>query len=102
VDQVVQMFNVSPDFNEEMTHYQVDHIAGSTGTSYKPPSCTTMITYGNCYNKDEICRDVGHPLSYYRKKKKIQHEKLAESTIPKNSSVKSDINEKSDISVKKE
>jgi len=102
VDQVVQMFNVSPDFNEEMTHYQVDHIAGSTGTSYKPPSCTTMITYGNCYNKDEICRDVGHPLSYYRKKKKIQHEKLAESTIPENSSVKSDINEKSDISVKKE
>lgn len=79
VDQVVQMFNVSPDFNEEMTHYQVDHIAGSTGTSYKPPSCTTMITYGNCYNKDEICRIIGHPLSYYRKKKKIQQEKLAES-----------------------
>jgi hypothetical protein len=55
-----------------------------------------MITYGNCYNKDEICRDIGHPLSYYRKKKKIQRKKLAESTIPKNSSVNSD------ISVKKE
>ncbi len=82
VDQVVQMFNVSPDFNEEMTHYQVDHIAGSTGTSYKPPSCTTMITYGNCYNKDEICRNIGHPLSYYRKKKQIQKEKLAGSTKP--------------------
>ena len=105
VDQVVQMFNVSPDFNEEMTHCQVDHIAGSTGTSYKPPSCTTMITYGNCYNKDEICRNIGHPLSYYRKKKKIQQEKLSESTkpegtmpggnIPENSSVKSeDISDK--------
>ncbi len=100
VDQVVQMFNISPDFNEEMTHYQVDHIAGSTGTSYKPPSCTTMITYGNCYNKDEICRSIGHPLSYYRKKKKIQHEKLvgsnkpegtiSKSTMPENSSVKSE------------
>lgn len=82
VDKVVQMFNVSPDFNEEMTHYQVDHIAGSTGTSYKPPSCKTMTTYGNCYNKDEICRDIRHPLSYYRKKKKIQQEKLSEGTKP--------------------
>jgi DNA primase large subunit len=82
VDHVVQMFNVSPDFNEEMTHYQVDHIAGSTGTSYKPPSCTTMITYGNCYNKDEICRNIGHPLSYYRKKKKIQQENLSVNKKP--------------------
>jgi len=93
VDQVVQMFNVSPDFNEEMTHYQVDHIAGSTGTSYKPPSCTTMITYGNCYNKDEICRTIGHPLSYYRKKKKIQQEKLAESTKPEGTIPKSNMPE---------
>jgi len=74
-----------------------------------------MITYGNCYNKDEICRNIGHPLSYYRKKKQIRKEKLAgstepegtepestepestmpEGTIPENSSVKSgDISDK--------
>jgi len=70
VDQIIQMFNVSPDFNEEMTRYQVDHISGGTGTNYKPPSCATMITYGNCFGKDELCKNIGHPLSYYRNKKK--------------------------------
>ncbi|MCK4928368.1 MAG: DNA primase regulatory subunit PriL, partial [Methanosarcinales archaeon] len=70
-DQIIQLFGVSPDFNEEMTRYQVEHIAGGTGTSYKPPSCSTMITYGNCMGKDVLCREIGHPLNYYRKKKKI-------------------------------
>lgn len=71
VDQIIQLFGVSPDFNEEMTRYQVEHIAGGTGTSYKPPSCSTMITYGNCMGKDVLCREIGHPLNYYRKKKKM-------------------------------
>jgi DNA primase large subunit len=71
VDQIIQLFSVSPDFNEEMTRYQVEHIAGGTGTSYKPPSCSTMITYGNCMGKDVLCREIGHPLNYYRKKKKM-------------------------------
>ncbi|MDW7776074.1 MAG: DNA primase regulatory subunit PriL [Methanosarcinales archaeon] len=70
VDQIIQLFGVSPDFKEEMTRYQVEHIAGGTGTSYKPPSCSTMITYGNCMGKDILCREIGHPLSYYTKKKK--------------------------------
>ncbi|MDF1557409.1 MAG: DNA primase regulatory subunit PriL [ANME-2 cluster archaeon] len=71
VDQIILLFNVSPDFNEEMTRYQVEHIAGGTGTTYKPPACNTMITYGNCLGKDELCRNIGHPLEYYRKKKKV-------------------------------
>jgi DNA primase large subunit len=72
VDQIVHMFNVSPDFNEETTRYQIEHIAGSTGTFYIPPSCTTMNTYGNCFGKDELCRTIYHPLTYYKKKKIIQ------------------------------
>ncbi len=70
VDQVVSLFNVSPDFNEEKTRYQVEHISGSTGTAYKPPSCTTLITYGNCYGKDKLCETIRHPLNYYKRKKK--------------------------------
>jgi DNA primase large subunit len=69
VDQVVSLFNVSPDFNEEKTRYQVEHISGSTGTTYKPPSCTTLITYGNCYGKDKLCESIRHPLTYYKRKK---------------------------------
>jgi len=71
VDEIVQMFNTSPDFDEEKTRYQVEHISGdSSGIEYTPPSCQTMKTYGNCPTKemDEKCEadTVTHPLSYYR------------------------------------
>lgn len=67
-DEVVDMFDTSPDFDEEKTRYQVEHIAGSTGESYTPPSCQTMKTYGNCPGEDRRCKadTVTHPLSYYR------------------------------------
>jgi DNA primase large subunit len=70
VDDVVGLFNTSPDFDEERTRYQVEHIAGSSGTRYKPPSCATMATYGNCPGEDDLCRRVHHPLSYYERKMK--------------------------------
>jgi len=66
-DQVVALFNTSPDFNEEKTRYQVEHIAGSSGTKYKPPSCATMATYGNCPGEDDLCRRIRHPMSYYER-----------------------------------
>ncbi|NPE31490.1 DNA primase regulatory subunit PriL [Methanococcoides sp. SA1] len=69
VDEVVAMFNISPDFDEEKTRYQIEHIAGtSSGTTYKPPSCNTMRTYGNCSAPDEICKGVKHPLGYYSRR----------------------------------
>jgi DNA primase large subunit len=70
VDEVVGVFNTSPDFNEERTRYQVEHISGKGGTAYRPPSCATMATYGNCPGEDRLCRWVNHPLSYYERKVK--------------------------------
>jgi len=70
VDEVVGVFSRSPDFDEEKTRYQVEHIAGKGGTAYKPPSCATMATYGNCPGMDGLCRWVSHPLSYYERKVK--------------------------------
>jgi len=67
-DEVISIFNTSPDFDSERTRYQVEHIAGSSGTRYKPPACSTMATYGNCPGQDELCRRVSHPLSYYRRR----------------------------------
>ncbi|WP_410807675.1 DNA primase regulatory subunit PriL [Methanohalobium sp.] len=80
VDEIVDLFNVSPDFDEEKTRYQIEHIAGSSGTSYTPPSCQTMKTYGNCYGGDEFCKKINHPLNYYRKKlyRKVKMEKEKE------------------------
>ncbi|MDD1760047.1 MAG: DNA primase regulatory subunit PriL [Methanothrix sp.] len=67
-DEVVGLFNTSPDFDEERTRYQVEHIAGASGTKYKPPSCATMLTYGNCPGEDELCRRIRHPLGYYERR----------------------------------
>lgn len=68
VDEVISLFNTSPDFDEERTRYQVEHIAGSSGTKYKPPSCATMTTYGNCPGEDELCKRIRHPLGYYERR----------------------------------
>ena len=68
VDDIMNLFTASPDFDIEKARYQVEHIAGSSGTHYKPPSCSTMQTYGNCYAPDEMCKKISHPLNYYSRK----------------------------------
>lgn len=67
-DNVIELFKSISDFNEKMTRYQVEHIAGETGsrTRYIPPKCDTLKTHGVCTNPDELCRRVRHPLGYYR------------------------------------
>ena len=67
-ESVIELFKNISDFNEKMTKYQVEHIAGETGsrTRYIPPKCDTLQTHGVCTNPDEICRRIRHPLSYYR------------------------------------
>jgi DNA primase large subunit len=73
VDNVVDLFRTLSDFNERMTRYQVEHIAGGKGsrTKYIPPKCETLRTHGVCPGMDEICRKIRHPLSYYRRKLRI-------------------------------
>lgn len=65
---ILALFNVSPDFDVEKTRYQIEHISGASGTEYKSPACATMLTYGNCYNPDQLCGKIKHPLTYYKRK----------------------------------
>lgn len=67
---VVSLFSSLSDFNERLTRYQVEHIAGERGsrTKYIPPRCDTLRTHGVCHNMDDTCRRVRHPLAYYRRK----------------------------------
>jgi len=69
-EDVVNLYRSLSDFNERLTRYQVEHIAGGRGsrTKYLPPQCTTLRTHGVCTNMDEICRGIRHPLAHYRKK----------------------------------
>jgi DNA primase large subunit len=65
-DEIILIYQMSPDFDYELTRYQVEHIKGSSGKDYIPPGCSTMETYGNCVESDGLCRRISHPLSYYR------------------------------------
>jgi DNA primase large subunit len=68
-ESVIELFKNFSDFNERMTRYQVEHIAGERGsrTRYTPPKCDTLKTHGICVNPDILCQKTRHPLSYYRK-----------------------------------
>ena len=70
--QVAGIFARSPDFNPDMTMYQVDHI---TTHEYTTPACQTMLTHGICVNRDSLCDKIAHPLNYYRAKKKLLERK---------------------------
>ncbi len=66
VEEVVDVFRTAPDFDEDKTRYQVEHIAGmrGKGEEYVCPSCETMRSYGNCF-PDEGCEGINHPVKYY-------------------------------------
>ncbi len=66
VEEVVEVFKTAPDFDEDKTRYQVEHIAGmrGKGEEYVCPSCETMRSYGNCF-PDERCKYINHPVKYY-------------------------------------
>jgi DNA primase large subunit len=70
VNEIIKVFSTAPDFEEDKSRYQIEHITGGTGsTSYKSPGCDKMRTYGLCPSDelDEICRQINHPASYYKK-----------------------------------
>jgi len=73
-EKVVDIFRSSPDFNERMTRYQVEHIAGLRGsrTRYTPYACDTLRTHGLCSGGDDLCRNVRHPLAYYWRKLRLR------------------------------
>jgi DNA primase large subunit len=71
---VTELFKTFSDYNERLTRYQVEHIAGERGskTRYTPPMCDTLKTHGVCASPDGICQRTRHPTGYYRIKAKQQ------------------------------
>ncbi len=68
VNDILDLFKNSPDFNERIARYQVEHIAGLRGSrkQYMPYSCQTMKSLGLCPVPDNDC-GVKNPLViYYR------------------------------------
>ena len=67
-EQIISLFSQSPDFDESKSSYQIKHITGEERRreGYTPPECATMKTNGICFDPDNLCAKVNHPLSYYR------------------------------------
>ena len=78
VNDILKIFSTAPDYEEEKTRYQIEHITGTTSsTSYTPPGCDKMRTYGICPTDkiDDLCKKKRHPLSYYKAKWREENEK---------------------------
>ncbi|MDG6222694.1 MAG: hypothetical protein IAX21_05290 [Candidatus Bathyarchaeota archaeon] len=71
-EDVFSFFRSVSDFNERMTRYQVEHIAGTrgSGTKYTPPNCATLHTHGICVSRDPECQGAVNPLICYKRKLK--------------------------------
>jgi DNA primase large subunit len=72
-EKVNELFKSFSDYNERLTRYQVEHIAGERGsrTRYTPPNCATLQTHGVCVNSnDDSCREARNPLVCYKRKLK--------------------------------
>jgi DNA primase large subunit len=72
LDDMVDLYTSVTDFDESLTRYQIEHIAGLRGsqTRYTPPTCSTLRTHGICGDKEPLCDRVNHPLGFYRIKSK--------------------------------
>jgi DNA primase large subunit len=66
------MYKTFSDYNERLTRYQIEHIAGErgSGTKYTCPQCSVLQTHGVCKNRDDLCSSIYHPLRYYQRKQK--------------------------------
>jgi DNA primase large subunit len=70
-NEILKLFSTAPDYEEDKTRYQVEHITGSSSsTSYRPPGCEKMRTYGICPadKMDDLCKTIHHPHRYYTAK----------------------------------
>jgi DNA primase large subunit len=72
-ENVNELFKTFSDYNERLTRYQIEHIAGERGsaTRYIPPQCSLLQTHGVCKNRDDLCRRIYHPLAYYKLKQRL-------------------------------
>ncbi len=74
-EDILKLFATAPDFREDMTRYQIQHITGKiSGKEYEVPKCETLRAYGLCVRdvtKDKLCQKewMTHPLLYYKLRK---------------------------------
>lgn len=69
IDQITPLFKNAPDYNERVTRYQLEHIAGSAGkgTKYSCPSCDKLKSESLCFEIPE-CNGITNPIQFGKKR----------------------------------
>lgn len=68
VGEIAPLFRGAPDYDEGVTLYQLNNLAGSGGgTRYSCPSCDKLRTQGLCHATAE-CDGISHPMQFGRKR----------------------------------
>ena len=65
IDEIVILFRNAPDYNENITRYQVEHLAGNRGshTKYSVPSCEKLVNENLCFATEE-CSGITNPIQF--------------------------------------
>jgi DNA primase large subunit len=71
VDDIVILFHNAPDYDENITKYQVEHLAGNRGshTKYSVPSCEKLRNENLCFATEE-CSGITNPIQFRSKLQK--------------------------------
>lgn len=69
IEQIAPLFKNAPDYNERVTLYQLNHLAGTSGSAkkYSCPSCEKLKTQSLCFAVPE-CNNIVSPLQFVKKK----------------------------------
>lgn len=69
VEEIAPLFKNAPDYNERVTLYQLNHLAGmsGSGTRYSCPSCEKLKTQNLCFAIPE-CDNIINPLQFGKKR----------------------------------
>ena len=69
IQQIAPLFKNAPDYNPRVTLYQLNHLAGTSGsgTQYSCPSCEKLKTQSLCFATSE-CDNIINPLQFGKKK----------------------------------
>jgi DNA primase large subunit len=70
IEQIAPLFKNAPDYNERVTKYQLEHIAGSSGkaTKYSCPSCEKLKSENLCFAIPE-CDGIINPVQFGTRRK---------------------------------
>lgn len=69
IDQIAPLFKNAPDYNERVTRYQIEHIAGTSGKriKYSCPSCDKLKSENLCFEIPE-CSGIINPVQFGKKR----------------------------------